>query len=310
MTDALDVAAWQGFLDGSAMAAGGCRRGIVKLTEGTYHSNPVAADQLGAFAGAGIPVGGYHFALGGNPEAEADTYLGRAQVLGLLGMADVVHALDLEPYPGVGWPLDVGGTLDFTARWCDRVATNVPPGHVVWWYSYPSFVASLLPPDGRIDRYGCWIADPTAWEQGFPPRTGGRPWVLWQTGVGEFPGVVGAVDLNVFGSAYDQPTPPPPMTTLEDTMLIRRAEAGTDAAGNPQPIGHTEILDGFGGEWHEESYDALVGVPSVSNLVWDEIHARARTRGAQLASAAASGQAPPAPGPPPVELPPGVYRVT
>ncbi len=75
---------------------------------------------------------------------------------------------------------------------------------------------------------------------------------------------------------------PAPTQEAPPMFLIRRAQGDPDRPD--QPAGHTELLDGFGGEWWEPSYNELPNVPAVSNTVWDEVHASARARGAALAA--------------------------
>lgn len=217
MVDAYDVSFFQGSIDAVAARDAGVGLIIVKLTEGTWASNLWAPQQLGAASAAGLRLGAYHFPrpdLGTTPEVEAEVFLREAGALEVLDGS--VLALDMEPYPGTPWPLDVGGTIDWTARWCDRVAAVVP-GADIWWYSYPDFIRRLLPPNERIDRYGLWIADPSNYQDGLAPRTGGRTWALWQVGVESAPGVVGNVDLNMYGPSYSGSTPvaqEAPMGTL------------------------------------------------------------------------------------------------
>lgn len=231
MADALDVADWQGAIDAAAArdsADGRVALIIVKTSEGTRASNRYAAQQVASTKAAGLRVGAYHFALGGDPIAEANAFLATARAAGV-DTTDPVLMLDLEPYPGRGWPLDQGGTLDFTARWLDHVAANSPAGAMVGFYSYPDFIARLLPRDERVDRYACWIADPSAWERGFAPRTGGRPYVLHQIGVAPYAGIAGNVDINVFGPAYSTAPPEPPApkrsaSTMFYAIIVRPGE--------------------------------------------------------------------------------------
>jgi GH25 family lysozyme M1 (1,4-beta-N-acetylmuramidase) len=206
VADALDVASWQGEIDGAAIRdaeTGRVGLVVVKVSEGLWASNPYRSQQVGSTLEAGMRVGAYHFARPDVSDAsgvvEADVF-----VRNLGRVADAprpVLALDLEPFPGIAWPLDAGRTVRYAVAWLDRVRELVPHADV-WWYSYPAFISSFLPREENLDRYGCWIADPSAWERQFTPRTGGREWVLHQIGVGPHAGVNGNVDLNVFGPAY------------------------------------------------------------------------------------------------------------
>lgn len=94
-----DVSSWnpstQSFFN--SLARLGVKAVIVKLTEGTYYTNPKAAAQIKAAWAAGMHAHGYHFAHYKNAaqaKAEALYFVKAAKAVGLNGTS--VLAADLE----------------------------------------------------------------------------------------------------------------------------------------------------------------------------------------------------------------------
>lgn len=94
--DAVDVSSYQSWMtqaDFNSLKASGVKTIIVKLTEGTYHKNPYAANQIKMAQNAGLKVATYHFAIFGSTsnqttanaqaQAEATYYVNMAKSLGL-----------------------------------------------------------------------------------------------------------------------------------------------------------------------------------------------------------------------------------
>lgn len=94
--DAVDVASYQSWMkqeDFNGLKAQGVKTIVVKLSEGTYYTNPYANAQIKMAQNAGLNIATYHYAIFGNTNnqttanhaaiAEADYYAQAAQKLGL-----------------------------------------------------------------------------------------------------------------------------------------------------------------------------------------------------------------------------------
>ena len=94
--DAVDVASYQSWMkqeDFNGLKAQGVKTIVVKLSEGTYYTNPYASAQIKMAQNAGLNIATYHYAIFGNTNnqttanhaaiAEADYYAQAAQKLGL-----------------------------------------------------------------------------------------------------------------------------------------------------------------------------------------------------------------------------------
>lgn len=98
--DFVDVSSYQGAMsqkDYNTLKARGVKGVVVKLTEGTYYTNPYAKQQIQFAKNAGMKVSVYHFSQFQNKaqaEAEADFFAKTAKSLGL--GKDVLMVNDIE----------------------------------------------------------------------------------------------------------------------------------------------------------------------------------------------------------------------
>lgn len=111
----IDISSWQRGID---LAAVPCEFVIVKATEGTSYLNPYCGENLRQAEGLGKKLGVYHFAGGGNPDAEAEYFA--ANVKNCIGKAILVLDWEIQDAPN--------GT-EWAKRWLDRVyeITRVKP---------------------------------------------------------------------------------------------------------------------------------------------------------------------------------------
>lgn len=166
---------------------------IIKATQGTWLTISCCDSQYQAAKASGKLVGVYHYAEGGNVQAEADYFL--SQIAGYIGEAMLV--LDWERYDNSdfnnsAWP----------TAWCDYVysKTGVKPviymsGSVASDYDFSAAAAH---------DYGLWEAYYTQGTTGYvqgAPTWGGEfttPMMLQYTSSGRLANYGGNLDLNEF----------------------------------------------------------------------------------------------------------------
>lgn len=129
---------------------------------------------------AGIPVGGYHYAQLGSPEAQADVFIREVRRLGATG---VTPMLDLEaPFT------PNAAARDFGIRFCTRLATAFRPAV----YMNNAFAKALRPDQWGIPGLVIVIARYGA----KPDAAAGRYDVHQYSSSGTLPGSAGLVDLD------------------------------------------------------------------------------------------------------------------
>jgi lysozyme len=191
MITLIDVSAYQGSPEWSAVAGAGISGVLCKLSEGTGYVSPTFQQDWDGARAAGLTVGAYHFArpdLATSARDEAAYFLTH---LPALAPGDLL-ALDLELGDGdlSGWALS----------WLQGVqqATGTRP----CLYSYPNFIAVHLPNRG-LSAYPLWLAEPSA--QSWPVALAPFPTVtIWQQAPQAVPGISGEVDVDQFAGTVDQ----------------------------------------------------------------------------------------------------------
>jgi GH25 family lysozyme M1 (1,4-beta-N-acetylmuramidase) len=152
---------------------------------------------------AGIAMGAYGYGEPGDPVAQADLLMAKADADGL---TDLGQALDLEA------PFVPGKTAtDFAIAYLGRIASR---GRLPVFYANDSMMTYLLPAvRAAVPSVWPWIA-----------RYGAAPvnsWKTWQkSSSGSVPGIsASAVDLNTGTIPYQiHAADPPSVGTLEDDM--------------------------------------------------------------------------------------------
>ena len=188
--NALDVSQWQGNIDWSAVKGGGYQIAVIKISggdNGFYYDSKATQNYYGAKA-AGLAMGGYHFAGGQDPRAEAEYFV---RGMSPLEENDVL-VLDWE----IQHPDPVG--------WCNTFVNRVHELTNVWPLIYMN--GSTLNSQNWSPvtaNCGVWVAwygtDPNA---DLPVK---YPYIMHQyTSTGRVPGIGGNVDLDAW--YYDIPT--------------------------------------------------------------------------------------------------------
>lgn len=183
----IDISSYQSGID---LAVIPCDFVIIKATEGTGYVNPDYVRAYSQAKNVGKCLGIYHYANGGNVQAEADHFLN--QVGNRVGEA--ILALDWEAAndPAFG----VNGST-WVKSWCDYVKSKTGVAPIV--YVQQSAMARL----SGIGDYGLWVAqyanmNPTGYQNN-PWNEGAYTCVIRQySSRGRLNGWGGNLDLNKF----------------------------------------------------------------------------------------------------------------
>lgn len=175
MAEGIDVySRYQTVKDWHAVKASGRSFVYVKLSDGSVHRDDLG--YVAAAKAAGLRVGGYHFAQGGDPIAQADLLCARVATLGAM---DLAPALDAETPATTNAP--------YMIAFLNRVKKY---GHRPCLYASNSILETQLAAvQKQIPDVLVWVA-----------RYGGSPTVpydLWQyTSSGIVPGIAEHTDLS------------------------------------------------------------------------------------------------------------------
>lgn len=194
-----DVSGWQHpsgvALDWTKVRGAGESFTFVKATEGVgFVSKSFSADWQASRA-AGLVRGAYHFARPavGTAVAQADYFV--AIVGGFSSPGDLPPVLDLEVNGG----LTPAQLAVWTGQWLTEVRARSGRTPIV--YTSPNFWATSMNNSKAFVSYPLWVA-----RYGSAPSALVWPrWTFWQyTQVGTVPGVVGAIDRNLFNGSLDE----------------------------------------------------------------------------------------------------------
>jgi len=228
----IDVSQWQGIINWQAVKSAGIVGAVVKISggdSGLYYDSQASANYYGA-KNAGLAVGGYHFAGGGNAIDEANYF-----VAGMKPFAENdVFVLDWE----VQHADPVG--------WCDAFTRRVHDLTGVWPIVYMNGATRNAYDWTRVAKNcGFWIAwwgqDP---EQDLPVS---GVYIMHQyTDVGSVPGVSGHVDRdawyfdidtwNKYGWHSPAPAPAPTPTPVPTPEPTPAPEPQPTPEPTPEPI--------------------------------------------------------------------------
>ena len=212
----IDVSNWQKGINLAAVPADFV---IMKATQGTWYVSPDCDRQYQQAKKAGRCLGVYHYAQGGNVQAEADFFLKNIQ--GYIGEAILVLDWEGQDNP----TFNTGRDNAWVKRWCDYVyrKTGVKP----MVYTSKAYLHRV----SGIGDYGLWVAQyannkPTGY-QANPWNEGEYSCAMRQySSTGRLSGYNGNLDLNKFygdrtawnkyagkGNATKPTTPPSTGTT-------------------------------------------------------------------------------------------------
>lgn len=185
MLRVVDVASHQqGIVTGSL----DCDAVICKATEGTGYVNPFCDEHYQSAKAAGKLLGVYHYASGGNPEAEAEFFINNVQ--GYLHEAILV--LDWESGDNAAW-----GDSSWVARFCAHIValTGINPMIYVQRSAANQCVG--------LGDYGIWLAEypdyaPRGWGDYVEPNYSGDYAMHQFTSSGSIAGYAEPLDLSLF----------------------------------------------------------------------------------------------------------------
>ena len=185
MLRVVDVASHQkGIVTGSL----DCDAVICKATEGTGYVNPYCDEHYQSAKAAGKLLGVYHYASGGNPEAEAEFFINNVQ--GYLHEAILV--LDWESGDNAAW-----GESSWVARFCAHIValTGINPMIYVQRSAANQCVG--------LGDYGIWLAEYPdyalrGWNDYVEPNYSGDYAMHQFTSSGNISGWGDVLDLSLF----------------------------------------------------------------------------------------------------------------
>lgn len=185
MLRVVDVASHQA---GIVTGALDCDAVICKATEGTGYVNPYCDEHYQSAKAAGKLLGVYHYASGGNPEAEAEFFINNVQ--GYLHEAILV--LDWESGDNAAW-----GDSGWVARFCAHIVALTGINPMI--YVQRSAASQCV----GLGDYGIWLAEypdyaPRGWDAYYPPNYSGDYAMHQFTSSGAISGWSGPLDLSLF----------------------------------------------------------------------------------------------------------------
>ena len=185
MLRVVDVASHQA---GIVTGALDCDAVICKATEGTGYVNPYCDEHYQSAKAGGKLLGVYHYASGGNPEAEAEFFVNNIQ--GYLHEAILV--LDWESGDNAAW-----GDSSWVARFCAHIValTGINPMIYVQ--------RSAANQCTGLGDYGIWLAEyldyaSRGWNDYTEPNYSGDYAMHQFTSSGAISGWSGPLDLSLF----------------------------------------------------------------------------------------------------------------
>ena len=185
MLRVVDVASHQA---GIVTGALDCDAVICKATEGTGYVNPYCDEHYQSAKSAGKLLGVYHYASGGNPEAEAEFFINNVQGY----LHEAVLVLDWESGDNAAW-----GDSSWVARFCAHIValTGINPMIYVQRSAANQCVG--------LGDYGIWLAEypdyaPRGWDAYYPPNYSGDYAMHQFTSSGAISGWGGSLDLSLF----------------------------------------------------------------------------------------------------------------
>lgn len=194
----IDVSSYNQVDDWNAVRSNNITGAWSKLTQGDYCLNPLRDGQISGARGAGILVGGYHFA---DPhvsvQANVECFVSEAKRFGLLDPTSLMAMLDIEDDARDHIVWNPRNANAFIADWIRiyRADTGIEPVTV---YANLSFWRNILRPDEWADEK---VTLHLALYNGDPGNTGGwnhpRLGLHQHTDRGKVPGVIGFVDRDV-----------------------------------------------------------------------------------------------------------------
>ena len=165
-----------------------CDAVICKATEGTGYVNPYCDEHYQSAKAAGKLLGVYHYASGGNPEAEAEFFINNVQGY----LREAILVLDWESGDNAAW-----GDSSWVARFCAHIValTGINP----MLYVQRSAANQCT----GLGDYGIWLAEyldyaSRGWNDYTEPNYSGDYAMHQFTSSGAISGWSGPLDLSLF----------------------------------------------------------------------------------------------------------------
>lgn len=244
----IDVSDWQHGIDISAVPSDFV---ICKATQGTWHTSPDFYRQASQTISSGKYLGVYHYAEGGNVQAEADhfidvvdSYIGRA-----------VLVLDWESQDNSGyWQMET-----WVEQWCDYVYSKTGVKPIVYCSQ------SIMWNFSDIGDYGLWVAQYANYAvtgyQDSPWNEGSYSCAIRQySSTGSLPGYSGYLDLNkayMDGDAWMQYA----AVNGDTSYITSDNDTPSSSAGTPSSCSTYTVISG----------DCLSSIGSKLGVSWQEI---------------------------------------
>lgn len=255
MLRVVDVASHQkGIVTGSL----DCDAVICKATEGTGYVNPYCDEHYQSAKSAGKLLGVYHYASGGNPEAEAEFFINNVQ--GYLHEAILV--LDWESGDNAAW-----GDSTWVARFCAHVVALTGINPMI--YVQRSAVGQCI----GLGDYGIWLAEYPdyalrGWGDYVEPNYSGDYAMHQFTSSGNIAGWGDVLDLSLFfgdsnawlsyAGATGQPVPAPQPQPQTYTQPVAQTDGTTYIVQSGDTL--SEIAQRFG-----TTYQSLATINNIAD---------------------------------------------
>lgn len=255
MLRVVDVASHQA---GIVTGALDCDAVIVKATQGTGYINPICDSLYQAAKSAGKLLGVYHYASGGNPEAEAEFFINNVQ--GYLHEAILV--LDWESGDNAAW-----GDSNWVARFCAHVVALTGINPMI--YVQRSAVGQCI----GLGDYGIWLAEYPdyalrGWGDYVEPNYSGDYAMHQFTSSGNIAGWGDVLDLSLFfgdanawrayAGATGQPVPTP------QTQVQTYAQPSVQSGDTTYIVQSGDTLSGIAARYGT-TYQHLAVINGISN---------------------------------------------
>lgn len=183
----IDVSGWQSSTITQAVPADFA---IVKVTEGTWYTNPNWTAQANGTTSTGKAIGLYHYADGGNAISEADRFVNATAAY----HGKAMLALDWESYGNASWG---------NGAWVRQFVNRVHASTSVWPVVYVQRSAVWQVPSDVRQHCMLWVAqyasNASTGYQDSPWNAGASgEGMIQYTSHGVLPGYYGWLDLNRF----------------------------------------------------------------------------------------------------------------
>ena len=259
MLRVVDVASHQA---GIVTGALDCDAVICKATEGTGYVNPYCDEHYQSAKAAGKLLGVYHYASGGNPEAEAEFFINNVQGY----LREAILVLDWESGDNAAW-----GDSSWVARFCAHIVALTGINPMI--YVQRSAASQCT----GLGDYGIWLAEypdyaARGWGDYVEPNYSGDYAMHQFTSSGSIAGYGGPLDLSLFfgdenawkayAGATGKSVPAPQLQAQAQVQTYEQPVAQTD--GTTYIVQPGDTLSGIAARYGT-TYQSLAAINGISN---------------------------------------------